>query len=42
MFRLLEKIFAFLAFFPPVYMLYRYIRWYMRSSDIPAPQSADD
>jgi hypothetical protein len=42
MFRLFEKIFAILAIFPPVYMLYRYCRWYVRSADLPAAQQADD
>lgn len=41
MFRLFEKILAILTFLPPIYMLYRYCRWYVRSGELPA-QPADD
>jgi hypothetical protein len=30
MFGVLEKILAFVILFPPVYLLFRYLRWYAR------------
>lgn len=42
MFRLFEKVLAVLAFGPPLYMLYRYVKWYVKSNDLTPPQGAED
>lgn len=40
-FKILEKIFLVAAIFPPMYMAYRYVRWYVRSHDLPATANGD-
>jgi hypothetical protein len=33
MFRKLERLLALVVLFPPVYIVYRYLRWYFKSED---------
>jgi hypothetical protein len=32
-FRIIEKLFALLVFLPPVYMVYRFVRWYLKQRE---------
>ncbi len=35
LFRIIEKIFVFLVWLPPIYMVYRFVRWYLRQQKEP-------
>lgn len=42
MFRAIDKILAVFVFAPPLYMLFRFVRWWMRQEEFPEPDPVDD
>jgi hypothetical protein len=42
MFRIIDKLFAALVFMPPMYMLFRFLRWYIKQEMEPQKTDLDD
>ena len=41
MFRFIDKVLAVFVFAPPLYMLFRFVRWYIRQESEPDAQPVD-
>ena len=42
MFRIIDKLFAAFVLMPPVYMLFRFLRWYIKQEMEPQKTDLDD
>ena len=42
MFRFIDKVLAVFVFAPPLYMLFRFVRWWMRQDSEPTTENVDE